>query len=178
MHKGGGKGSFLLQLLGIDWCPLDLALIFPDRVKRISVWLPEWLYEDGEINIDIFKILFGPYAVCGEIGLYEFPNGRGFESRGGQQEGQAVPVNIENFRIYPNPAKGKIMLRFNLPDERKIAIKIYDVCGRVVYKKNIRESKIGMNEFLIRSEGLSSGIYFVQFKAGGYQAVKKVVLVQ
>ncbi|MGQ9701628.1 MAG: T9SS type A sorting domain-containing protein, partial [bacterium] len=80
-------------------------------------------------------------------------------------------------RLYPNPTKGMIRLRFNSPDERKITIKLYDVCGRCVDEKGVK-SKVGMNEVLIRSEGLSAGVYFVRLETKGYSKTEKAILLR
>ncbi|MEO0162513.1 MAG: T9SS type A sorting domain-containing protein [candidate division WOR-3 bacterium] len=78
-------------------------------------------------------------------------------------------------RIYPNPTKGMIKIRFNSPDERKITIKLYDVCGCLVHKDLIK-SRLGMNEVLIRPEGLSAGIYFVRLEVENYGQMEKIIL--
>ncbi|MEO0190374.1 MAG: T9SS type A sorting domain-containing protein, partial [candidate division WOR-3 bacterium] len=81
-------------------------------------------------------------------------------------------------RIYPNPTKGILRIRFNSPDNRKITIKLYDVCGRLVHSQEIIKSKIGMNEVLIKPDGLSAGVYFVRLETNGYQKVEKAILLK
>ncbi|MGQ9533799.1 MAG: T9SS type A sorting domain-containing protein, partial [bacterium] len=56
--------------------------------------------------------------------------------------------------------------------------KLYDVCGRLVYKENITKSKIGINEILVKKEGLSAGVYFVRIKTIGYKKTEKVILLK
>ncbi|MGQ9702882.1 MAG: T9SS type A sorting domain-containing protein, partial [bacterium] len=78
----------------------------------------------------------------------------------------------------PNPAQRMIKIRFNSPDERKITIKLYDVCGRLVHQEDITKSKIGMNEILIKQEGLSAGVYFVRIETIGYEKTEKAILLK
>jgi hypothetical protein len=80
--------------------------------------------------------------------------------------------------MYPNPAKGLLKIRFNSPDERKITIKLYDVCGRLRHRENLLKSRIGMNEVLVKPECLSGGVYFVRLEAEGYARVEKVIFLR
>ncbi len=79
---------------------------------------------------------------------------------------------------YRNPTKGMIRIRFNSPDERKITIKVYDVCGRLVHTENITKSKVGMNEVLLRPEGFAAGVYFVRLETEGYKKAEKVIFLR
>ncbi|OPX17700.1 hypothetical protein BXT86_05155, partial [candidate division WOR-3 bacterium 4484_100] len=81
-------------------------------------------------------------------------------------------------RIYPNPVKGLLKIRFNSPDERKVMIKIYDVVGRLIEKVFDGRARIGLNEFYIRPEDFSAGVYFVRLTAGDYKKTEKVVLIK
>ncbi|MEO0142524.1 MAG: T9SS type A sorting domain-containing protein, partial [candidate division WOR-3 bacterium] len=69
-------------------------------------------------------------------------------------------------------------IRYNSPDNRKITIKLYDLCGRLVYKQNIPKSNIGMNELLITPKNLSAGVYFVRLESEGYERIEKTVLLK
>lgn len=143
-----------------------------ERVTE-EAWIPDACVQDNEITIRV-KRLSGTIAVLSGIEVYTEEVGGG-----GPQAGEAGFIRPFFFeRIYPNPTKGMIRLRFNSPDERKITIKVYDVCGRLVYQQDIRKSKIGMNEVLIKPEGLSAGVYFVRFEVGDYKETEKVILLR
>ncbi|MEO0166375.1 MAG: Ig-like domain-containing protein [candidate division WOR-3 bacterium] len=175
-ERGIGR---IIQALVVDGIGLDTTFITPNHLKRISVWLPQNTYTDGEIIIDISKVK-GKRVVCSAIGLYEFPVEKSmvqkFFGPQGAETQLAKPFYFD--RIYPNPTNGMIRLRFNSPDERKISIKIYDVCGRLMHKEDILKSRIGMNEVWTKPEGLSAGVYFVCLEAEGYEKIEKVVLLR
>ncbi|MEO0126899.1 MAG: T9SS type A sorting domain-containing protein [candidate division WOR-3 bacterium] len=80
--------------------------------------------------------------------------------------------------MFPNPASGLLKIRFNSPDESKVSIKIYDVCGRFVYKEDVVKSRIGMNEVMIKVEGFSAGVYFIRLETHGYEKIEKAVLLR
>jgi hypothetical protein len=116
------------------------------------------------------KKISGTIAVLSGIEI-ETEEGGG----GGLQGGDAqISRSFYLERIHPNPAKGMIKIRFNSPDERKITIKLYDVCGRLVLLK----SRIRVNEVLIKPECLPTGVYFVQLEADGYTKTEKVILLK
>ena len=173
-ERGIGR---IIQALVIDGIGLDTAFITSNHLKRISVRLPDSVYKDGEIIIEI-KNIKGKRVVCSEIGLYEFPQeekGKIASGPQGEETSIARPFVLE--RIYPNPAKGALKIRFNSSDSRKVAIKLYDVSGRLV-QKVLFQAEVGSNEFLLIPKGLSSGVYFLEAETGDYKKVKKVVLIK
>ena len=99
---------------------------------------------------------------------------------GGGPQGSEVMINRPFFldRIYPNPAKGMIKIRFNSPDERQVSIKLYDVSGRLVTKLLTAKAHTGMNEVPMNTGELANGVYFVKFEADTYCKVEKVVLLK
>jgi hypothetical protein len=81
-------------------------------------------------------------------------------------------------RIYPNPAKGMIKIRFNSPDERYVSIKLYDVTGRLLEKLFTGRTHAGMNEVAIMTSELANGIYFMKLDADKYSKVEKLILLK
>ncbi len=57
-------------------------------------------------------------------------------------------------------------------------MKLYDVLGRLVHQQTLEKSKIGMNEVLIKPEGFSAGVYFVQVEAGDFKQTEKLILLR
>ncbi len=134
-------------------------------------WIPVACVQNNEITIKV-KLLKGTIAVLSGFEIYAEEVGGG-----GPQGGEAQLIKPFFFdRIYPNPTKGMIRIRFNSPDERKITIKIYDVTGWLVHSQGIIKSKIGINEVLIKPAGLSAGVYFVKLETDDYQKVEKTIL--
>ncbi|MEO0182131.1 MAG: hypothetical protein ABIL40_01480 [candidate division WOR-3 bacterium] len=134
-ERGIGR---IIQALVVDGIGLDTTFITPDHLERISIWLPENTYADGEIIMDISKVK-GKRVVCSEIGLYEFPSEKFYTSNFSDPQGAELQLSKQFYldKIYPNLTKGMIRLRFNSPDNRKIIIKLYDVsvdsCTQKIY---------------------------------------------
>jgi len=176
--KGIGR---LIQALVIDGVRLDSAFIVPHKLVRVSIWLPNELYADGEIIIEIEKIK-GKVVVCGEIALYEFGGEEKCSianTRGGPQSNETMQINPVFFEgIHPNPAVGDLMLKFNSLDQCNVRITLYDVTGRLVNEIFDGKAKIGMNEYLIMPNELSAGVYFVRLETSGYEKTEKIILVR
>jgi YVTN family beta-propeller protein len=78
------------------------------------------------------------------------------DSMMGIQEIENCKLKIDNFSIYPNPAKTYFTVR--LPQTaNRITVKLYDVSGKIV-----KEAKIKKQETRISLEGIMNGIYFIQ----------------
>jgi hypothetical protein len=67
---------------------------------------------------------------------------------------------------------------FNSLDDRKVVIKLYDVCGRLVQRENFVTKKIGENDFTFKLDWLPAGIYFVRLEAEDYNKFEKIVIVR
>jgi len=59
--------------------------------------------------------------------------------------------SINNLRIMPNPSNGKISIEFPNLDSKK-RLMIYDVLGKVVYKKELRSEEKQLNIYLRNTE--------------------------
>ena len=178
-QKGIGR---LIQELVIDGISLDTSFIRPHRLVRISIWLPEELYADGEIITEIEKIK-GKVVVCGEIALYEFSGeeekGSIANMLGGPQSNETMYVSSLFFQgLYPNPAKGDLKVKFNSPNEREVTVKLYDVTGRLVDEIFNGKLKIGTNEIPIRSKKLAAGVYFIRIDVGKDIITEKVIMLK
>ena len=70
-------------------------------------------------------------------------------------------VELTSLKIYPNPANEKITLTWEDSDFKNLDVKIYDLNGRLVLNKNVR------NRDVISTTTLGSGLYIVQLISRG-----------
>ena len=87
----------------------------------------------------------------------------------------------ENFRVeqnYPNPFNPATKIRYSLPKNGLVTLKIYNVLGREV-QTLISEIQT-QGEHLVEFDGsaLSSGIYFYKLEAARFSQVKKMILMK
>lgn len=95
-----------------------------------------------------------------------------------------LPFGVENknnkrvgewkiYQNYPNSANPRIVIRYNMPNQTKVVLKIYDVLGHEL-KTLIDEIRHkDLYELEIPIERLSSGIYFYRLTIGDNFFVKK-----
>ncbi len=89
--------------------------------------------------------------------------------------------SILHFKIeqnYPNPFNPFTTIRYGIPKESLVTIKIFDVLGREVTTLLNAEQKAGEHEVVWDAKDFASGVYFYQIKAGDFLAVKKMLLVK
>ena len=64
--------------------------------------------------------------------------------------------------VYPNPTNGRIYLDGDLKKNQYVEIRVYNVIGQLVFKKNIEDVEV-LNEELNLSE-LENGNYFIKIQ--------------
>ena len=89
-----------------------------------------------------------------------------------------VPAVFSLSQNYPNPFNASTTIRYSIPKDEKVKIKVYDVLGREVKTLVDREMEAGEHRTTFKAEGLASGVYIYRIEAGGEQAVKKMLLVK
>ena len=79
---------------------------------------------------------------------------------------------------YPNPFNPTTTIRFNIPSQGFVSLKIYDITGSkvaTIVNGNMQE---GSYSYIWNADYLSSGVYFYQLKAGSLVETKKLVLLK
>jgi hypothetical protein len=85
--------------------------------------------------------------------------------------------NNTHFQLYPNPASAQIMIRYNLSEESKVSITLFDLTGQVV--KDLKPEgnlKPGKQDHVFSLSGLHEGLYFVRFKSGKNTRTEKLII--
>ena len=116
---------------------------------------------------------------------YESPEYRALKSGAAVTSAlrRELPTKTALHQSYPNPANPVSTIAFDLVDNSRVTLVIYDVAGRVV-KRLADESMTGgpyafewdgRNE---RGEGVATGVYFYRLRAGSFNETRKLVLVK
>jgi hypothetical protein len=106
---------------------------------------------------------------CSGIGDFNSNSNIAGESSLGTFEGSTT----ESFAFYPNPAKDKLYLRFEKPNNALI-ITITDLQGRVVYKNQLDSP--AESTFEIDLNTLNTGVYILQLKDNALTTSKKLII--
>jgi photosystem II stability/assembly factor-like uncharacterized protein len=80
---------------------------------------------------------------------------------------------------YPNPFNPSTVIRYHLPFDTKVTLKVYNVLGKeiAVLVNEIKKAGIYEAEFISNGE-FSSGVYLYTLKAGNYSDTKKFLMLK
>jgi len=96
-----------------------------------------------------------------------------------------VPEEYALFENYPNPFNPNTIIKFGVPKESDVSLKVYNILGEEVINLVNEKMKAGYYEVEFNAtshsgnvRNLTSGIYFYQLKAGSFIQTKKMVLLK
>lgn len=91
----------------------------------------------------------------------------------------SIPREFKLYQNYPNPFNPVTLIKYDLPKEVNVTIKIYDLLGReVATLVNNELKKAGRYELNWNAGNYASGVFFYRIEAGSYVNSKKMVLVK
>jgi photosystem II stability/assembly factor-like uncharacterized protein len=95
-----------------------------------------------------------------------------------QEDKMQKPGNFYLYENYPNPFNPTTVIRYQVPEDGLVSLRIYDVLGREI-KELVNEFKAaGRYEVTFDASGLASGMYLYRLTADKYTSVKKMVLLR
>jgi hypothetical protein len=87
------------------------------------------------------------------------------------------PCKYTLYQNYPNPFNGGTVLRYQIPQNAYVSLKVYDQLGRetVILFDGYQTS--GSYKYILNAQGLglASGVYYYRLKAGNYTETKKLI---
>ncbi|NUN08190.1 MAG: S8 family serine peptidase [Ignavibacteriaceae bacterium] len=89
-----------------------------------------------------------------------------------------LPEEFALFQNYPNPFNPSTMISYQLVNDVKVSLKVYDVLGNQVAELVNSQQPAGYYtvEFDAAKFSLSSGVYYYTLTAGNFNATKKLVI--
>ncbi|HNW90279.1 MAG TPA: C25 family cysteine peptidase [Bacteroidales bacterium] len=137
-----------------------------------------WDFDDGNFSAEE-----NPLHTYSNVGSY-LVSLTAYNACGNDVYSDTVDVNVlgtgeikntQNFSVYPNPADGSIVIRWNGGYENISFIEISDICGQQLVIKEIAASK-GANAERIDLNGFAQGVYFVKLITGKQKTIEKLVV--
>ncbi len=89
-----------------------------------------------------------------------------------------VPGKFALYQNYPNPFNPTTNIRFDIPKDGNVSIKVYDVLGRQVSSVVDEFKKAGEYSVSFDASNLASGAYFYKITAGDFVETKKMMLIK
>jgi hypothetical protein len=92
-----------------------------------------------------------------------------------------LPEKFAVNQNYPNPFNPSTTIKFNLPQDAFVTVKVFNILGQeVATLANHEQFSEGSNEIEFNAANFASGVYFyhVVVNDGQFQEVKKMVLMK
>jgi len=88
---------------------------------------------------------------------------------------------IKDFKLYqnyPNPFNPTTNIKFDLPKDVQVSVKIYDMVGREIKTLANEFKTAGRYSVTFSGADLASGVYYYKIKAGEFEQVRKMILLK
>lgn len=97
---------------------------------------------------------------------------------GVQNISSGIPEKYELYQNYPNPFNPATKIKFDIPKQSHIKIRIYDITGREAAVIVDEKLNPGSYEVFWNAVNYPSGIYFCRIETSDYTVTKKMVLIK
>jgi hypothetical protein len=95
-----------------------------------------------------------------------------------EKETSSAPITFDLMQNYPNPFNPSTIIRYQIPENVTVSIKIYDVAGREVKTLVNEQQSMGWHEITFNAAELAGGIYFCRLLSGTLTSTKKITLLK
>ena len=89
-----------------------------------------------------------------------------------------TPSKFELSQNYPNPFNPETRIKYELPNDGFVSIKVFDNSGKEVAVLVNDNVSAGYHTINFKASNLSSGIYFYKLETAGFVKVMKMALVK
>jgi len=94
------------------------------------------------------------------------------------EEESGVPESYSLSQNFPNPFNPSTAIKFQVPANGLVSVKVYDVLGREVATLVNDELSPGSYSVEWNAVGFASGVYFYRLEAAGFVETKKLLLIK
>ena len=89
-----------------------------------------------------------------------------------------IPTKFDLSQNYPNPFNPSTSIKFDIPKEVKVSLKIYDALGSEVATIVDEKLEPGYYKYKWNAKRFASGVYFYRLTAGSFINTKKLMLLK
>ncbi len=89
-----------------------------------------------------------------------------------------IPTAFDLWQNYPNPFNPTTTIRFSLPKEVHVSLRIYNTLGQEVVQLLSQDLSAGTYTTEWNPLGIVSGVYYYRLEAGGFVETKKLILLR
>jgi subtilisin family serine protease len=88
------------------------------------------------------------------------------------------PMSYRLYDNYPNPFNPSTIIRYDVPKEGYVTLKIYDALGREVAALVNKDMKPGSYESVWNATNFTSGVYFYKLVSGNFTDTRRMALIK
>ena len=89
-----------------------------------------------------------------------------------------MPTVYSLYNNYPNPFNPSTTIKYDIPEQSYVTIKIYNITGEEVSTLLNEEQNAGRYQIQWNAAELASGVYFYRIQAGQFSDTKKLILMK
>ena len=109
--------------------------------------------------------------------------GIGCEALSSDETPSLTPINYVLHQNYPNPFNPTTSIKYELPENAFVSIRIYDLKGRLVTTLINQEQTAGYKAIMWagvddKGKAISACVYLYEIQAGSFRKVKKMILLK
>ncbi|MBK6504828.1 MAG: T9SS type A sorting domain-containing protein [Ignavibacteria bacterium] len=124
-----------------------------------------------------------PETIAVHVSMISDDLSRIIKSTGGEYsdkyEANILPTEFALHQNFPNPFNPATKISFDLPQDSKVSLIIYDLLGREVTRLVNNEFKVaGRYTYDFNAGSLSSGVYFYRLETDGFTNTRRMMLVK
>jgi len=176
--EGGLEGTGNIDV-DPNFSDTSFCLLMEGVSECIDAGNPAEMYNDVSDPLASNAPLF---PACGtlrnDMGAYGGPNSKWELVTDIEDEQYLIPVNAELSQNYPNPFNPSTIIKYDIPIESNVTLKVFDVLGREVTTLVNKRQKAGFYEVEWNAVNNSSGVYFYKILAGDFVETKKMLLLR
>ncbi len=163
----------------------EYSLVKYDTIG-LKLWDETYKYTGSSNNIPVKinvdnngNILIGGYSGNSEWSVFNLSK---YSQPGFIPTGILESLNkVNEYKLYqnfPNPFNPVTSIRYSIPKNSFVSIKLYDILGREIRILISKEEKAGSHEIKLDGSNLSSGVYFYRMSAGNFTESKKLIILK
>lgn len=126
------------------------------------------------VAVENGNIFVSHYASGLKVYQYYGPSGIACD----KPEKTEKPLTLLLKDAYPNPARSKTNISYQLPNKTEVRVNLYNVAGQLVRSLNLGAQQPGYYNIPLKTDKLSSGVYFYKLTAGNKSQTRKFVVLK